>query len=289
MGYKRLTKKREVDYETLFLENWFNSTVEGGSNVLHEDFELYSSFSDAQENLNAWQFCNYNDPGIGFPRECGPTMKTSFEWNSRNRTIPNTQYGETDYAFYWYTPDAPWTLLYGAGGMQYLDPQEFLWNTITPGTYIRRVCKSCTVDSHKDVYYKRLTEIAGMDMKDLFLSNWVDGNNVLGVDFNLFSSFSDAKSNKNKWTFCNYNERGIGFPLECGPTNKTSFEWNSLTRTGEGGETDYAFYFMSGGIEQIGEYYEFVGDSYYEEFYYEETSEGEIIRRSTRYVNGVPV
>merc|ERR1711907_696176 len=30
-------------------------------------------------------FCNYNDPGIGFPRDCGPTGFSGSQWNSKNR------------------------------------------------------------------------------------------------------------------------------------------------------------------------------------------------------------
>ena len=37
---------------------------------------------------------------------------------------------------------------------------------------------------------------------------------------------------KNRWQFCNYNDRGIGFPRDCGPTGRINSPWNSYTRGG---------------------------------------------------------
>jgi len=85
-----------------------------------------------------------------------------------------------------------------------------------------------------------------IDYKNLFLNYWADnpageGTNVLGSDFNMFSTFEDAKSDKNPWTFCNYN--APGYPRDCGPSGYVPYEWNSLTN---GGETEYAFYLFTG-------------------------------------------
>ena len=83
-----------------------------------------------------------------------------------------------------------------------------------PVFYIRRLCKDCA-DTHKDIIYKRLSPLPEyFDLKDLFLENWFDDDNKLGVDFNLFSTFDDAKSDINAWTACNYNDPGIGFPRD---------------------------------------------------------------------------
>merc|ERR1712204_155539 len=50
--------------------------------------------------------------------------------------------------------------------------QPELWKNIDKGSYIRRICNSCSRDSHKDIIYKRLTSKGEIDFKDLFLSNW---------------------------------------------------------------------------------------------------------------------
>merc|ERR1711982_97323 len=47
--------------------------------------------------------------------------------------------------------------------------QPELWKNIDKGSYIRRVCESCSRDSHKDIIYKRLTSKGAIDFKDLFL------------------------------------------------------------------------------------------------------------------------
>ena len=70
-----------------------------------------------------------------------------------------------------------------------------------------------------------------MDVKDLFLSNWFDTDNVIGVDFNLYSTFEDAQMDTNEWKFCNYNDPGIGFPrdcFDCAPESFVAFQWNSI-------------------------------------------------------------
>ena len=51
------------------------------------------------------------------------------------------------------------------------------------------------------------------------MSSWTSNKNLMGKDFKLFSTFDDAKADKNEWKFCNYDEnnKGIGFPKDCGP------------------------------------------------------------------------
>jgi len=66
--YKRLTTlEDDFDIPNLFLGTWSDT-----NNKVNVDFELYSSMSFALAGLMPWQFCNYNDNGIGFPRDCAP-------------------------------------------------------------------------------------------------------------------------------------------------------------------------------------------------------------------------
>lgn len=80
--YKRLTEPTGAATSafTLFTTNWFND-----GNVLNTDFALYSSVDDAVSDSNRWAICNYNDPGIGFPRDCGKSGFVGGQWNSRTR------------------------------------------------------------------------------------------------------------------------------------------------------------------------------------------------------------
>jgi len=142
-----------------------------------------------------------------------------------------------------------WTQLYGRGRMISPMTQPQLWNEIDQGSYVRRICKGCSIDSHKDIIYKRLEPKGEIDYKELFLKNWFsdpagDGKNIRGTDFNLFSSFEDAQNNENPWEFCNYNDGGVGFPRDCGPTGHVSWQWNAMDNPY--GVNDFAFYLYTG-------------------------------------------
>jgi hypothetical protein len=47
-------------------------TWSSSGNTLGTDFNLYSTLEDAKADSNPWPFCNYDDPGVAFPRDCGP-------------------------------------------------------------------------------------------------------------------------------------------------------------------------------------------------------------------------
>jgi len=80
--YKRLSEPcgAATSAFTLFTTNWYDDC-----NALNVDFELFSSVDDAVSGSNRWNWCNYNDPGIGFPRDCGKTGFVGGQWNSRHR------------------------------------------------------------------------------------------------------------------------------------------------------------------------------------------------------------
>eukprot|EP00591_Stephanopyxis_turris_P002600 CAMPEP_0195517696 /NCGR_PEP_ID=MMETSP0794_2-20130614/11341_1 /TAXON_ID=515487 /ORGANISM="Stephanopyxis turris, Strain CCMP 815" /LENGTH=962 /DNA_ID=CAMNT_0040646555 /DNA_START=421 /DNA_END=3309 /DNA_ORIENTATION=+ len=57
-------------------------------NVLNVDFELYASYAEAiaPGTSGRWTVCNYNDPPVGFPRDCGPYGLVPYQWNDFTRT-----------------------------------------------------------------------------------------------------------------------------------------------------------------------------------------------------------
>jgi hypothetical protein len=87
--YKRISPIPSFGDETnggvylldMFMNQWYSEPA----NVLNTDFELYSTYEDALAGTNKWQFCNYNDQGIGFPRDCGPKSAVWGQWNSYTR------------------------------------------------------------------------------------------------------------------------------------------------------------------------------------------------------------
>ena len=97
---------------------------------------------------------------------------------------------------------------------------------------VRRVCPTC-IETHKDIYYRRLTPMPDdFDLMDTLMNNWFDTDNVFNQDFALYSSYMDAFYDDNRWTFCNFNDPGIGFPRDCGPDGRVNHNWNSYYRGG---------------------------------------------------------
>lgn len=52
------------------------------------------TYANALANTNPWSYCNYDDIGIGFPRDCGPTSSSGNEWQSATRD------GQTHWSWY---------------------------------------------------------------------------------------------------------------------------------------------------------------------------------------------
>jgi len=113
---------------------------------------------------------------------------------------------------------------------------------------IRRRCKHHCVVSHRDIYYKRLTPIPeGTDLINILKEYWyeVDGN-IWHTDFELYSHYSDAVEGKNPWQYCNFGDRNVGFPRDCGPEHHQGGQWNTIpgpiTGTNHYGQPHVAFY-----------------------------------------------
>ena len=85
------------------------------------------------------------------------------------------------------------------------------------------------VDSHKNIYYKRLTDASSWDAWSNFMHVWRSSNNKLDTDFKLYGSEADLASDTNAWTYCNYDDTGtcggVAFPRDCGPTGSVGSQW----------------------------------------------------------------
>ena len=101
---------------------------------------------------------------------------------------------------------------------------------------IRRECFGCPA-SHRDIYYRRTSAIGSFDAYTNMLVTWGSKDNVLGKDFQLYSSLGDAQTGMNPWQYCNYDDPGIGFPRDYGPNGTVYSTWNSF----KGGKTNVRF------------------------------------------------
>lgn len=113
-----------------------------------------------------------------------------------------------------------------------------LVQSLKPPFYFIRVGYSGYQGDYQYIIYKRLTSCNNVDMYSLFHTDWFDPGrgikNKFNVDFELYSSIQDAKNNKNRWTYCNFNDPGIGFPRDCGIDRgrRKGGQWQSLNRGG---------------------------------------------------------
>ena len=85
--YMRKTSLEGFDAYTTLLDTWSSAR-----NTLRRDFDLYGSLTDLKLGHNAWQYCNYDDPGVAFPRDCGPHGGVGGQWNGAQ---PNVRFTVT--------------------------------------------------------------------------------------------------------------------------------------------------------------------------------------------------
>ena len=114
---------------------------------------------------------------------------------------------------------------------------RMFWDS--PDHILKRVCSNCR-DSHREIYYKRLTKLNSFDLYS-YTDNWRSRDNVLGKDFNLYSTYEDAINNRNRWRYCNYDDQNIGMFRDCGPNGAVAHEWTSRVRGGDAA----SFYLMA--------------------------------------------
>ena len=97
---------QELDLLDTVKNNWVRSEYNNFYSFMGAvNFALYSTYEDAREDDNRWQYCNFG-AGIGFPRECGPVELTPGNFNTFN----DETFGSKDVGFYvenYMTTDAP--------------------------------------------------------------------------------------------------------------------------------------------------------------------------------------
>mmetsp|Transcript_12356 Transcript_12356/g.10975 ORF Transcript_12356/g.10975 Transcript_12356/m.10975 type:complete len:424 (-) Transcript_12356:385-1656(-) len=115
---------------------------------------------------------------------------------------------------------------------------DLFYSSSTPILY--RYCPNCN-DEHKHIYYRRFTQLDGSFNVYGVTDNWFSENNVLNTDFKLYSTLNDALNDVNCWTYCNYNDPGVGMFRDCGVDGYVPFEWTARETYRTDGEAA-AFY-----------------------------------------------
>lgn len=143
------------------------------------------------------------------------------------------------------TMDNGWTFVMGWGDTQYenSDQEAALVSLLnsSPNKIVRRTCSLGCAASHVEIYYKRITAVPS-NIADTLKSSWTSTSNTMGTDFNLYSTYEDAVSGANAWTYCDYSDATttMGFPGNCGPDGAVEGQWNLYQP--RSGQADVAFF-----------------------------------------------
>merc|ERR1719447_1455169 len=160
-------------------------------------------------------------------------------------------YGHGSYTIEWMSSDGSVTLIQSGDG-QYGDGESFVVcdpksaitavelssNGATVTTNIgnnefNRIFDSCPVVIYErngvtHSVYKRTSSTSGFDAFAMFTDTWGNANNVLNVDFEIYNSVEDMQSQKDRWSFCNYNDPDVGYPRDCGMSGSVHNQWFSM-------------------------------------------------------------
>jgi hypothetical protein len=132
-----------------------------------------------------------------------------------------------------------WVVLYSKGSLATVSKDKDGFNALARQSaqgIIRFQCTNCA-STHRDIYYRRKKGAQSFDYWQGLMVTW-RGDQGFHTDFDLYSTFTDAKTDKNPWTACNGNDNNIGFPRDCGPNGYVGSQWISLSR---GGQANYKF------------------------------------------------
>lgn len=171
-------------------------------------------------------------------QQVGPDEE-NLRWVTR-RNVWETMHGltpapETQYGFRWvYVGDTP-------GADEYVEGSsvgKYIFNNIFQNSglgghtvIVWRECYQGCAESHRNIYYRRISNPSNWDAWDNFMRYWKSSNNVINTNFELYGSEADLAAQQNRWTYCNYDDTstcgGVAFPRNCGPTGSASNQWIS--------------------------------------------------------------
>ena len=84
-------------------------------------------------------------------------------------------------------------------------------------------------------YYQRLTDRSSFDLYTNFAIAWGSNNNMLNIDFNMYTTYNDLLYNTNNWQYCDYDNVNYGYPSNCGQMAQVVNEWTGYTQTSMNG------------------------------------------------------
>ena len=181
---------------------------------------------------------------ISFGDCAGKTLEAEFEAKN-GRNVNGNLLGDCSTTEATYLADkgikknvAEWIPVAGSGALYHETTPESEFREIwkqSSNQILRRICPTCR-PSHQNIYYRRFDRNGlpeDLDLLYVVTDYWHTTpsiqHNDFNSDFSLYSTYEDALMNVNHWTYCNFNDRNVGFPRDCGPTGWVPSQWNSKT------------------------------------------------------------
>lgn len=220
-----LTETIKITYDSL------NNVFDGKIIDIDIDFNACRGINNRNNDLWAYSARLYYEGEISNEQfgqlgriitDSGCDEATNYALNSRGLT--------TGYVH----DEDVWTFVAGRDAMEYHDgyghralnyammsTASTSYDNTTVYGVLYRICPNCA-DTHKKIYYRRLTPIPDeFDLMGNLLYRGDNGanNNVWNVDFSIHSTYDDALSGENAWKCPNDSyDYGSGYPGNCSPT-----------------------------------------------------------------------
>lgn len=168
--YRRLRNPGKINPWSLFMQTWAKQ-----DNNMNVDFKLYSTLDDALADRNAWKSCNYDDGGVGFPRDCGKTGAIGSQWNTAG-----TSRGQQDYRYSMYRIGAYEKILKFDKGENLTKIEEYYAGSDTLSKLVFHTSfgneLECADESDSDAYVLRKEYKAGQDQHLKHITQDSEGN-----------------------------------------------------------------------------------------------------------------
>ena len=206
-----LSSSNNFNYNGFRFEIWDGETCRQPGCYVEGDQSWWFDYDDSIVGCTDQTACNFDsdatiDSGnCAYEFDCNGNCGGSFTINECGDCIG---------------PALDFNLVWSKGSYGDYSVSEEEFNSLFQGSnshVIRRLCEQCD-DSHKEIYYKRLTDPQNFTPYYYMIDTWASTENILNVDFELYSSVEDLLSGANKWQYCNYDDGGVAFPRDCGPS-----------------------------------------------------------------------
>jgi len=201
-------------------------------------FTISVTVVDLGLTVGIGESCSPHDIKKHFWSQMDGTLFPNFRWR-RNRKERNLQYVSRNTRI---LTKHGWKPVLGKGSYKFDVMSINRFNSIweSSNKILRRKCDNC-IDSHQDIYYRRMDQSENLRefdlievIKEYFNTGEALSKNKFGIDFNLYSTYQDALDDTNSWEYCDVavsDDEIVGFPSKCSPSEDivADEQWSVIT------------------------------------------------------------